>query len=190
MCCTRPPHVPVATIFEISRYMYRLNALLIRLLKILRQPTTGLAIFRDLRLGDCETGCGLSKNFQQPYEYSGLVKNLFFLSYEGCGMRNSSTKTKQFAEEGIRSGSGYISPTFWSQLRGVMCVTWVCFACYQRKTRCCVLSFSIPTSASRLSLSRLGKPGSIPALVLPSGGMAARHRKGATGEQFFSLRGA
>ncbi|KAG5452750.1 hypothetical protein CSKR_102180 [Clonorchis sinensis] len=22
MCCTRPPHVPVATIFEISRYMY------------------------------------------------------------------------------------------------------------------------------------------------------------------------
>ncbi|GAA48920.1 hypothetical protein CLF_102218 [Clonorchis sinensis] len=39
----KPPHVPVATIFEISRYMYRRNALLIRLLKILRQPTTGLA---------------------------------------------------------------------------------------------------------------------------------------------------
>ncbi|KAG5442004.1 hypothetical protein CSKR_106956 [Clonorchis sinensis] len=36
MCCTRPPHVPVATIFEISRYMYRRNALLIRLLKILK----------------------------------------------------------------------------------------------------------------------------------------------------------
>ncbi|KAG5452855.1 hypothetical protein CSKR_111353, partial [Clonorchis sinensis] len=33
-----------------------------------------------------------------------------------------------------------------------------------------------PTSASRLSLFRLGQPGSIPALVLPSGGMAARHR--------------
>ncbi|KAG5452037.1 hypothetical protein CSKR_110645 [Clonorchis sinensis] len=36
---------------------------------------------------------------------------------------------------------------------------------------------SNPTSASRLSLSRLGQPGSIPALVLPWGGMAARHRK-------------
>ncbi|KAG5444519.1 hypothetical protein CSKR_101800 [Clonorchis sinensis] len=40
----RPPHVPVATIFEISRYMYIRNALLIRLLKILRQPTTGFAL--------------------------------------------------------------------------------------------------------------------------------------------------
>ncbi|KAG5454911.1 hypothetical protein CSKR_105848 [Clonorchis sinensis] len=41
MCCTRPPHVPVATIFEISRYMYIRSVLLIRLLKTLRQPTTG-----------------------------------------------------------------------------------------------------------------------------------------------------
>ncbi|KAG5449522.1 hypothetical protein CSKR_111837 [Clonorchis sinensis] len=31
MCCTRPPHVPAATIFEISRYVYIRNALLIRL---------------------------------------------------------------------------------------------------------------------------------------------------------------
>ncbi|KAG5455256.1 hypothetical protein CSKR_106438, partial [Clonorchis sinensis] len=43
---------------------------------------------------------------------------------------------------------------------------------------------SNPASASRLPLSRLGQPGSIPALVLPSGGMAARHRKGATAERF------
>ncbi|KAG5450497.1 hypothetical protein CSKR_109095 [Clonorchis sinensis] len=41
---------------------------------------------------------------------------------------------------------------------------------------------SNPVSASRLPLSRLGQPGSIPALVLPSGGMAARHRKGATAD--------
>ncbi|KAG5453153.1 hypothetical protein CSKR_106980 [Clonorchis sinensis] len=34
------------------------------------------------------------------------------------------------------------------------------------------------------ALSRLGQPGSIPALVLPSGGMTVRHRKGATAEQF------
>ncbi|KAG5450540.1 hypothetical protein CSKR_101705 [Clonorchis sinensis] len=46
---------------------------------------------------------------------------------------------------------------------------------------------SNPASASRLPLSRLGQPGSIPALVLPSGGMAARHRKGATAERFFLL---
>ncbi|KAG5450743.1 hypothetical protein CSKR_108951 [Clonorchis sinensis] len=46
---------------------------------------------------------------------------------------------------------------------------------------------SNPASASRLPLSRLGQPGSIPALVLPSGGMAARHRKGATAERFLFL---
>ncbi|KAG5441457.1 hypothetical protein CSKR_107637 [Clonorchis sinensis] len=43
---------------------------------------------------------------------------------------------------------------------------------------------SNPTSASRLPLSRLGQPGSIPSLVLPSGDMAARHRKGATEDRF------
>ncbi|KER32272.1 LOW QUALITY PROTEIN: hypothetical protein T265_12833 [Opisthorchis viverrini] len=37
---------------------------------------------------------------------------------------------------------------------------------------------SNPTPATRLPLSKLGQPGSIPALVLPSGGMAAKHRKG------------
>ncbi|KER23234.1 hypothetical protein T265_14681, partial [Opisthorchis viverrini] len=34
-----------------------------------------------------------------------------------------------------------------------------------------------PTSTFRLPLSRLGQPGSILALVSPSGGMAVRHRK-------------
>ncbi|KAG5453775.1 hypothetical protein CSKR_113832 [Clonorchis sinensis] len=43
---------------------------------------------------------------------------------------------------------------------------------------------SNPTSASRLALSGLGQPGIILALVLPSGGMAVRHRKGATAERF------
>ncbi|KAG5441132.1 hypothetical protein CSKR_102768, partial [Clonorchis sinensis] len=46
---------------------------------------------------------------------------------------------------------------------------------------------SNPTSASRLPLSRLGQPGSIPALLLPSGGMAARHQKGATAERLLLL---
>ncbi|KAG5451714.1 hypothetical protein CSKR_102885 [Clonorchis sinensis] len=43
---------------------------------------------------------------------------------------------------------------------------------------------SNPTSASRLSLSRLEKPGSIPALVLPSGNLGARHQKVVTTERF------
>ncbi|GAA53134.1 DC-STAMP domain-containing protein 2 [Clonorchis sinensis] len=45
---------------------------------------------------------------------------------------------------------------------------------------------SNPTSAYRLPLSRFEQPGSIPALVLPSGGMAAKHREGVTAEQLFS----
>ncbi|KAG5444997.1 hypothetical protein CSKR_203125, partial [Clonorchis sinensis] len=45
---------------------------------------------------------------------------------------------------------------------------------------------SNPVSASRL-LSRLGQPGGIPALVLPSAGVAAGHRKGVTGEHLLLL---
>ncbi|KAG5455058.1 hypothetical protein CSKR_109924 [Clonorchis sinensis] len=48
------------------------------------------------------------------------------------------------------------------------------------------VSGSNPTSASRLPLSRLGKPGSIPALVRPSCGMAFRHRKGSKAERTIS----
>ncbi|KER19917.1 hypothetical protein T265_11421 [Opisthorchis viverrini] len=44
---------------------------------------------------------------------------------------------------------------------------------------------SNPTFASRLPLYRFGQPGSIPALVLLSGGKAARRRKGITAERFF-----
>ncbi|KAG5454829.1 hypothetical protein CSKR_113587 [Clonorchis sinensis] len=51
MRCTRPPHVSVATIFEILRHICRSNALLIRLLKILRQPTTGLALVGAHQIG-------------------------------------------------------------------------------------------------------------------------------------------
>ncbi|KAG5450256.1 hypothetical protein CSKR_112440 [Clonorchis sinensis] len=51
MCCTRQPRVSVATIFEISRYMYIRNALLIRLLKTLRQPTTGFALLGAHQVG-------------------------------------------------------------------------------------------------------------------------------------------
>ncbi|KAG5443317.1 hypothetical protein CSKR_107291 [Clonorchis sinensis] len=44
---------------------------------------------------------------------------------------------------------------------------------------------SSQTSASRLPLSRLGQLDSISALVLPSGGTAARHRKTARAGRFF-----
>ncbi|KAG5446642.1 hypothetical protein CSKR_108301, partial [Clonorchis sinensis] len=120
MCCTRLPHVSVATIFEMymyrdisniatecaapshlmfkllrySRYrdtVYRRITLLIRLLKILRQPTTGFALFganqvgackhhkREIQLGsrtqaNVDTSANpttqialMSKNFPQPY---------------------------------------------------------------------------------------------------------------------------
>ncbi|KER26460.1 hypothetical protein T265_06313 [Opisthorchis viverrini] len=40
-----------------------------------------------------------------------------------------------------------------------------------------------PTSASRLHSPRLGQPGSTPAVVLPWGGVAARHRRGVTAER-------
>ncbi|GAA51781.1 hypothetical protein CLF_106788 [Clonorchis sinensis] len=78
---------------------------------------------------------------------------------------------------------------------GTRCLKWSEREFTDRKVR-----GSNPTSASRLPLSRLGQPGSIPALVLPSGGMAARlgkptlvlpsggvaarHRKGVTVERF------
>ncbi|KER27804.1 hypothetical protein T265_05225 [Opisthorchis viverrini] len=47
---------------------------------------------------------------------------------------------------------------------------------------------SNPTSASRLPLSRLGQPGSISALVVPSGDTATRHRMGATVEQLLFIK--
>ncbi|KER30752.1 hypothetical protein T265_02898 [Opisthorchis viverrini] len=49
---------------------------------------------------------------------------------------------------------------------------------------------SNPTSSSRLPLSGLGQPGSTPALVQPSGGMAVRHRKDAIAERFLPTLGA
>ncbi|KAG5445300.1 hypothetical protein CSKR_111854 [Clonorchis sinensis] len=79
MCCTRPLHVPVATIFEISRYMYIHSTLLIRLLKILRQPTQTFTnkgfprqipsrslVYEPFSTGEAEVGRGLLKSIRQP----------------------------------------------------------------------------------------------------------------------------
>ncbi|KAG5451502.1 hypothetical protein CSKR_112089 [Clonorchis sinensis] len=46
------------------------------------------------------------------------------------------------------------------------------------------LRSSNPTSASRFLLSRIGQLGSIPALMLPSGGMIARHREDVIAERY------
>ncbi|KAG5449731.1 hypothetical protein CSKR_103109 [Clonorchis sinensis] len=64
MCCTRPPHVSVATIIEISRYMYTRNALLIRLLKILPQPTTECISRKQSNLGS--KGMGNKREAKWP----------------------------------------------------------------------------------------------------------------------------
>ncbi|KAG5445405.1 V-type proton ATPase subunit C 1-A [Clonorchis sinensis] len=84
------------------------------------------------------------------------------------------------------AGVGFEPWTFWlqttSEERGEVAQ---CLECgfTDRKVR-----NSNPTSASRPPLSRLGQPDSIPALVFPSGGMAVRHRKGATAERFLNHR--
>ncbi|KAG5442289.1 hypothetical protein CSKR_104861 [Clonorchis sinensis] len=70
------------------------------------------------------------------------------------------------------------------RMTGLRWLKWVEREFTDRKVR-----GSNPTSASRLPLSRLGQPGSISALVLPSGSMAARHRKGVTTEHFGFLLG-
>ncbi|KAG5454543.1 hypothetical protein CSKR_104900 [Clonorchis sinensis] len=109
--------VSVGTIFEKSRHNCGRNALLIRLLKILRQPTTGFALVGAHQVGAV------------PECWGEIAQRL----------------ERERTDRKVRGSN--------------------------------------PASASRLPLSRLGQPGSIPALVLPSGGMAARHRKGATAER-------
>ncbi|KER21741.1 hypothetical protein T265_10016 [Opisthorchis viverrini] len=51
ICCTRPSHVSVGTIFGTSRYMYSRNTLLIRLLKTLRPRTTSFFLFGAYHTG-------------------------------------------------------------------------------------------------------------------------------------------
>ncbi|KAG5455034.1 hypothetical protein CSKR_111715 [Clonorchis sinensis] len=58
------------------------------------------------------------------------------------------------------------------------CTQWLEREVTDRKVR-----GSNPISNSRLPLSRLGQPGSIQAPLLPSGGMAVRHRKVATTDE-------
>ncbi|KER29762.1 hypothetical protein T265_03672 [Opisthorchis viverrini] len=66
MCCTRPPHVSVGQIFEISRHMYRRITLLTRLLKTVREPTTGFGL-----LEAHQTSCGKYTHLQLKLLFMG-----------------------------------------------------------------------------------------------------------------------
>ncbi|GAA57497.1 E3 ubiquitin-protein ligase NEDD4-like [Clonorchis sinensis] len=75
---------------------------------------------------------------------------------------------------------------FWKRLLYVFCCIFVVLKWLEREFSDRKVRGSNPTFASRLPLSRLGQPDSIPALVLPSGGMATRHRKGVAAELFLN----
>ncbi|KAG5454304.1 hypothetical protein CSKR_113991 [Clonorchis sinensis] len=76
-------------------------------------------------------------------------------------------------ESGGNTGSAMLKYVEWYSM-----AQWLEREFIDRKVRA-----SNPTSASRLPLSRLGQPDSIPTLVQPSGGTAVRQRKGATAER-------
>ncbi|KAG5453781.1 hypothetical protein CSKR_113837 [Clonorchis sinensis] len=75
--------VSVATIFDISPYMYIRNGLLIRLLKTVRQPTTGFALLGAHQVGAVpefpSTACSTSTQIGLFFEnYTHLQINLVF----------------------------------------------------------------------------------------------------------------
>ncbi|KAG5445017.1 hypothetical protein CSKR_105029 [Clonorchis sinensis] len=77
------------------------------------------------------------------------------------GFRQSTALSAQSAE---LNGIKFSTPNFF-----------VCFTSF-------IEGDEIAQRLEREFTDRLGQPGSIPALVLPSGGMAVRHRKGVTAE--------
>ncbi|KAG5453143.1 hypothetical protein CSKR_106970 [Clonorchis sinensis] len=110
-----------------------------------------------------KTGRGLSKSFQQPYDVIHICIPFVLNTYWLFMCATASTVIlclEQLFTHKVRVGS---------VAEGGFTDRIVCG--------------SKPTSAFRLPLSRLRQPGSIPALVLPSSGVAAKHRKLATAER-------
>ncbi|KAG5441665.1 hypothetical protein CSKR_103198 [Clonorchis sinensis] len=93
--------------------------------------------------------------------YSSSENRMFLLCSRNCSLCSSNQKHKQFEM-----------------------AQWLKHEFADRKVR-----GSNPIRASRLLLFGLGKPDSILALVLPSGGMTARHRNGATAERLLLFLG-
>ncbi|KAG5448124.1 hypothetical protein CSKR_106376 [Clonorchis sinensis] len=194
--------------------MYIRNALLIRLLKILQQPTTGFALLGAHQVAENSSTAHdwfrpswgssgrrsprvsvnlmfyLNPNWTVFDKYTHLQINLVFAREEGCRRIFSNLMIVLPPEGSIRaevmSGCPSVNRScrdvelcFQSRtFRSARWLNWLEREFTDREVR-----GSNPTSASRLPLSRLGQPGSIPALVPPLGGMAARHRKGASAEQ-------
>ncbi|KAG5447131.1 hypothetical protein CSKR_110892 [Clonorchis sinensis] len=104
------------------------------------------------------------------------IKNNFSLSSNPTHLRVHATSGNSERTEVSQKQSSIIINSFqWKLMRWL----WL-----EREFTNGKVRGSNPTSAYRLPLSWLGQLGSIRALVLPSGGMAVRHRKGATAEPF------
>ncbi|KAG5444114.1 hypothetical protein CSKR_101599 [Clonorchis sinensis] len=107
-----------------------------------------------------------------------LQCGVHILTSVNCGVR------------GCESCPGFPDPRSYlvsSQFTGTYTTRWLKWLEREFNDRKVRGSKPTSASASRLPLSRLGQPDIIPALVLPSGGVAARHRKGITAEQFIRL---
>ncbi|KAG5451119.1 hypothetical protein CSKR_106637 [Clonorchis sinensis] len=138
------------------------NALLIRLLKILRQPTTGFAL-----LGAHQMSVFLDKHgyvFCERFRERGLPRCIL-ISYYHISVTTPASRHFWMQCLMHRAVGGEMTP-------------WLEGKFTDRKVR-----GSNPTSASRLPLSRLGQPDSILAPVLLLDGIAAGHRMGVTTEQ-------
>ncbi|KAG5443929.1 hypothetical protein CSKR_100821 [Clonorchis sinensis] len=138
--------------------------LLARFLKTLRQSTTGFAL--------------LGAHQHSQHTLSVCISLLIHTTLKIRQFSKSYTSTVWFTEDPSPDKLIPNSLVRWTPT-GARWLKWLEREFTDRKAR-----GSNPTSASRLPLSRLGQPGSLSALVLPLGGMAAKHRKGVTAEQF------
>ncbi|KAG5441629.1 hypothetical protein CSKR_105841 [Clonorchis sinensis] len=166
MCCTRLPHVPVATIFKI--------------------PSNVLRLYNALRYLEYRT----NSNMRQPGAAHSVAE---------ATPRDFSQLPGDRPEHFVRHKSEYTHSQVWFQLDGTQgtvspirywitinwasrsiqltCSSSVAFLLRLELTDRKIRS-SNQTPTFQLLPSRIGQLGSIPALVLPLGGMAARHRNG------------
>ncbi|KER22966.1 LOW QUALITY PROTEIN: hypothetical protein T265_14741 [Opisthorchis viverrini] len=148
-------------IWNIAIHVYLCNVLLIRLLRIRRQPTTGFALVGAHQ--------AQSPGFRQPYV---LLETKLHEISEYTLICKLTKEKKQIS---LQMSFALVIDSCILVHSGARWPNWLEREFTDRKVR-----GSSPTSASRLPLSRLGQTGSIPALVLPSGCMTVRHRKSVT----------
>ncbi|KAG5454363.1 hypothetical protein CSKR_113909 [Clonorchis sinensis] len=187
-----PPHIMVRTILKIFGFN-ALPTLLIRLLKTLRQPTTDLVLLGahwattvpEFPSALC-SACLVSINtlickslwFCERLPWNPAESPVCDVSGQLNVLHEATSCFTCYSRYSRYRGNGFHVTSVKST--GARWLVWLEREFTDRKVR-----GSNPTSASRLPLSRLGQPGSIPALVLPSGGMAVRHRKSNTAGRFY-----